>query len=153
MSNDCNSITGRWRYGSEGEWQESVGTRGECCKTCPDYDYGPFTPSYTPQTVSDSFTAGGCRWYLFHLIAEHDYCFSTCPGEGLCTANSTISFYNASSCQALQCSSHGCGICGDNCGYYFNFGCTVTGDYLIQVQEVGNDAALSYTLTYRDCSE
>ena len=30
ISNDCDSVTGRWRYDSESEWHEQAGTRGAC---------------------------------------------------------------------------------------------------------------------------
>ena len=124
-------------------------TPSEHCYTCtfsnPTYDGGPFTPTLEIQNVSDSFTAGGCRWYLFHLTAGYNYNFSACEDEGLCLGNAVISFYNASTCSAFQCNT--CGNCQGS-GCFFDVCCPGTGDYLVQISEDENDAALSYTLEY-----
>lgn len=54
------------------------------CRTCPDFDFGPFMPTAAWQTHAESTAgAGDCAIYAFGLEAGRQYELTTCsPGGG-----------------------------------------------------------------------
>ena len=122
----------------------------EHCYDCPTYDSGPYTPDEhycenpepkNPGYISDSFTAGGCRWYLFDLSQYHYYIFTTqsyCGGSY--SLGTPVTALYDSECHLIQNNN-------TDRGSYLAFECDDPGYYYLKIWEE-NGGALGYTLAY-----
>lgn len=117
---------------------------GGTCQTCPNIDFGPFTPTVAWQTHSSQLccSTNDCNWYAFDVEAGASYEFSLCSPDGSATFDTALDLFNDT-----------CGFLASNddfCGEQSRVTRTasVSGSWRLKVRGVGG-ATGSYTLAYR----
>jgi len=116
------------------------------CKSCPGFDYGPFTPGQYWQTHAASVVSEACRVHKFALVAGNDYEFSLCDGGG----SSTFMFAYAgsdASCGAIGGASP-CEASGGSDS--FTISATSSGAHYVSISGVDPSQWGSYVLAWRN---
>jgi hypothetical protein len=115
----------------------------QVCSTCPNYNYGIYTPTITPATHSASTAeAAGCQWYAFNVSLGSEYVFSTCSNGGAYSGNSKMWLYD-NSCSAITSVDNYCSF-----GPQITWTATYTGVVYLQMAHYSFSSAVSWTLAY-----
>jgi hypothetical protein len=119
------------------------------CKTCPDFDFGPFTPTSSEQLHAAAVVGFGCRVYQFFLSAGAQYRFSLCtnaaavpppPTNGSAAFDSQLELLGPA-CASIATNDN---TCGDDAQIIAT--ATTTGIHYLRLVTAG--ASGNYVLSY-----
>lgn len=117
---------------------------GGVCRTCPNFDFGPFTPTAATQTHSSSTSGSGdCNWYNFNVTPGQNYEFTTCS-PGSASFDTVIEVWNATSCVMVASNDDSCGL-QSRISYCVPAGVT---SLRVKMRGFGSSSG-SYTMAYR----
>ena len=121
---------------------------GGVCLTCPNFDFGPFTPTDTWQTHASALTgAGDCGWYAFDVVMGTHYTFKTCGPEGSASWDTVLELYDGSCGSWFARNDQGC-VPGTGAST-LDRDATFSGTALLKIRPFGTTATGPYTLAYR----
>jgi hypothetical protein len=113
------------------------------CETCPNYNFGIYTPTTTPSTHSSSTSTGaGCKWYAFNVTSGLEYVFSTCSNGGTYSGDSKM-WLKDNSCNAITDVDDYCST-----GPQITWTATYTGIVYLEIAHYSFSNAVSWTLAY-----
>jgi hypothetical protein len=116
------------------------------CPGCPNYDFGPYSPTLTYQTHSSTVPANCWKQYAFNLTAGYRYRFTFCEGGGTAGFDTVLALFNAS-CAAVAANDNSCGLLSQ-----LDYTAPATGTYILRVRGSGGVSG-AYTLAYRILSQ
>ena len=120
---------------------------GGICLTCPNTDFGPFTPTPVWQTHSNSLATGtDCAWYSFNVTAGFHYTFKTCGPEGSAAWDTVLELYDTTCGAFIARNDQGCSP-GSNASI-LQYDATYTGLVYLKVRPFSTTAPGPYTLAY-----
>jgi hypothetical protein len=119
---------------------------GGGCLACPDYDFGPYSPTGVYQTHSSTVTANCWKQYAFNLTAGSQYRFTFCEGGGTAGFDTALDLYDAS-CAVVATNDNSCALLSQ-----LDYTPAASGTYILRVRGNGG-ASGAYTLAYRSLSQ
>lgn len=123
---------------------KDMGAAPVACKSCPQFDFGTYTPNANWQTHSSAISAGGCKVYRFQLALNRSYQFSLCSGGGTASFDTRLQTFYAG-CQPGPSNDD---ACFPNLS---EVSLTSGSNQYLYVRVSGqNGESGSYTLAYRD---
>ena len=126
---------------------------GGTCLTCPNYDFGVFTPVTVYQTHASSLVpgVGDCAWYAFNVVAGNRYEFTLCNAPGSAAWDSVLEIYDpVTSCGTFLAKNDDCSTSPVIRQSTLLWDATFTGVAHLKLRGFSSTVGGTYILAYRN---